>query len=342
MSPDDDRDAGPSTALDRYTGDQLARAEGWATLPADELKRRASKAAAERDPDELWALVEAYLFLHGSKGARVSQHTLRTYRRGVLDLLAAWQGENLLRPSRDAGVLYLRRLESGISPGGKRAKVPSPATLQVKLSAARTLYKALRWSQATEARPFEDVSAGKDPTPAWEKRRPYRNSEVEALLELAEPAERVMVLLGAHAGLRIGEMSDLRWTDLELERGTLRVRSGKGGKAADVSVTRRLAEALAVLANSPETPNRQRAHDRVLPWAADHARRRFRRLCARAGVKYQGAAVHGLRHSAGTRYYQQTNDLGRVAAHLRHADIQTTRIYAKIDTEAISDDIEDW
>lgn len=342
MTPSDPNEPGSKSAIERYAGDQLSRAESWATLPAPELKRRASKAAAERDAVELWALVEAYLFLHGSKGARASHHTLRTYKRGVLDLLAAWHGENLLRPGRDSGVLYLRRLEAGVAPDGNRGKAPSPATLQVKLAAARTLYKALRWSQATEARPFEDVSAGKDPTPAWEKRRPYRDSEVEELLELAEPAERVMVLLGAHAGLRIGEMSDLRWSDLDLERGTLRVRSGKGGKAADVSVTRRLAEALRALASIPEGSNRQRPHECVLPWGADHARRRFRRLCSRAGVKYQGAAVHGLRHSAGTRYYQQTNDLGRVAAHLRHADIQTTRIYAKIDTEAISDDIEEW
>lgn len=332
----------PSTDLQRYQGDQLARAESWAALPVDALRRRAAKAATERDAQELWALCEAYLFLHGSKGARASHHTLRTYRRGVLDLLAAWQGENLLRPSRDAGVMYLRRLEAGVAEDGSQRKPPSPATLQVKLAAARTLYKALRWSLATEARPFEDVSAGKDPTPAWEKRRPYRDAEIEALLELAEPAERVLVLLGAHAGLRIGEMSELHWSDLDLERGVLRVRNGKGGKAADVSVTKRLADALTALAGEGDQQHRQRGAELVLPWAADHARRRFRRLCSRSGVKYQGAAVHGLRHSAGTRYYQQTSDLGRVAAHLRHADIQTTRIYAKIDTDSIGDDIEDW
>lgn len=328
--------------ITRYDGSALARAESWAALPPDELRRRAARAANERDAEELWALTEAYLFLHGSKGARISRHTLRTYRRGVADLLEAWAGENLLRPSRDAGVVYVRRLESGALTGGEP---PSPATLSVKLAAARTLYKALRWAGATEARPFDDVRVAKDPTPPWEKRRPYRDGEVEALLALAAGAERVMVLLGAHGGLRIGEMADLRWDDVDLATSTLRVRSGKGGKAATVRMTRRLREALAELAQDPDYQageKRQRDTSYVLPWTADHARRRFRRLCARAGVDYETAGVHGLRHGAGTRYYRQTRDLGRVAAHLRHADIQTTRIYAKIDAETIGDDIEDW
>lgn len=326
------------TALTRFQGDTLPRAESWAGLAPDDLRRRAAQAANRRDPDELWALTEAYLFLHGSKGARVSRHTLRTYRRGVLDLLEAWQGENLLRPSRDAGVLYMRRLESGADGG----EPPKAATLQVKLAAARTLYRALRWSGATEARPFEDVRVAKDPTPPWEKRRPYDDDEVEALLELATGAERALVLLGAHGGLRIGEMADLRWNDLDFGKSSLRVRSGKGGKAASVRMTRRLREVLEELRRDVGDTNRQRDAGLVLPWGADHARRRFRRLCARAGVDYRTAGVHGLRHGAGTRYYRQTKDLGRVAAHLRHADIQTTRIYAKIDTKAIGDDIEEW
>lgn len=351
----------PELEVARST-DTLARAESWAGLPPEELKRRAAGAAANRDAEQLWALTEAYLFLHGSRGAKVSRHTLRTYRRGVLDLVEAWAGENLLRPSRDAGVVYMRRLEARPAPSAaqppkaKRAATArpddgadeplSPASLQVKLAAARTLYKALRWAGATEARPFDDVRVAKDPTPAWEKRRPYTDDEVEALLEFADPAEKIIVLLGAHAGLRISEMTDLRWTDLDLERGQLRVRSGKGGKAATVSLTKRLRDALSdlrlVAMSGQNGKNRQRDSGLVLPWAADHARRRFKHVCALAGVEYVSAGVHGLRHGAGTRYYRQTGDLGRVAAHLRHADIQTTRIYAKISAQSIGEDIEDW
>jgi integrase/recombinase XerC len=326
--------------LTRYQGDALHRAEGWANLPAAELRRRAARAANARDLAELWALTEAYLFLHGSRGARASRHTLRTYRRGIADLLEGWQSENLLRPTRDAGVLYIRRLEA--TPSAVSGERPQPSTLQVKLAAARTLYRALRWAGATEARPFENVRVAKDPTPPWEKRRPYGDREVERLLDLADPAERVVVLLGAHAGLRISEMTALRWDDLDPARGELRVTAGKGGKSARVRLTRRLREALAALREDASVARRQRDPGLVLPWGTDHTRKRFRTLCQRAGVDYASAGVHGLRHGAGTRYYRQTHDLGRVAAHLRHADIQTTRIYAKIDQDAIGEDIDDW
>ncbi len=326
--------------LQRYQGDALNRAEGWASLPADELRRRAARAANARDLDELWALTEAYLFLHGSKGSRASRHTLRTYRRGIADLIEGWQDENLLRPTRDAGVLYIRRLES--TPGVVSGERPQPSTLQVKLAAARTLFRALRWAGATEARPFENVRVAKDPTPPWEKRRPYGDREVERLIDLADAAERVVVLLGAHAGLRISEMTALRWGDLDLERGELLVTAGKGGKSARVHLTRRLREALVSLRRGGLAVRRQRDAGYVLPWGTDHTRKHFRTLCQRAGVDYASAGVHGLRHGAGTRYYRQTHDLGRVAAHLRHADIQTTRIYAKIDQDAIGEDIDDW
>ena len=89
---------------------QLAHAQTWAHLGAEELKRRAAVAANARDAAELWGLTRAHLYLHGAKGARVSEGTLRQYQTGVKVLVERWQGENLLRPSRDAGALYARQL----------------------------------------------------------------------------------------------------------------------------------------------------------------------------------------------------------------------------------------
>jgi integrase/recombinase XerC len=328
------------TALERYTGQPLAQAESWANLSEEELRRRATVAANTRDSEELWSLTRAYLFLHGAKGGKVSAHTLKAYRRGVLDLIEAWQRENLLRPTRDAGVLYARRLET--TPNASTGKPVNASTIEVKLAAARTLYKALRWAKATEANPFEDVSPAPDPIPDWEKRKPYSVDDVAKLLEHAEPVEAVMVLLGAHGGLRNSEMCNLKWSDINWSRGSMTI-LGKGGKKASVTMSGRLEQALHMLRGMPDDRKRfKRSADHVLPWNSERVRQKFRALCNKAGVTYDEKAVHGLRHGAGTRYYAQTKDLGRVAAHLRHENIQTTRIYAKLADEAVKDDLKDW
>jgi integrase/recombinase XerC len=203
-------------------------------------------------------------------------------------------------------------------------------------------YKALRWTGVTEVNPFEDVSPAPDMTPDWEKRKPYTTSEIETLLNISDPIEAVMILLGAHSGLRISEMCNLKWSDIDWPKGKVRV-VGKGGKQASVSMSGKLEQALKAIQAVPDERKRTKnSNQHVLPWQPDRTRQRFKQLCALAGVEYKDKAVHGLRHGAGTRYYTQTKDLSRVAAHLRHENIQTTRIYAKLADDAIKDDLKDW
>ena len=92
----------------------------------------------------------------------------------------------------------------------------------------------------------------------------------------------------------------------------------------------------------PYWPPPPRSGATVLPWGTYQTRERFRLLCLRSGVGYQGRGVHGLRHAAGSRLYEAVGDLGQVADHLRHADVNTTRGYAKRNTERIRTALEDW
>jgi integrase/recombinase XerC len=326
--------------LQKYVGQPRAQARAWASLSEEDLRRRALVAANTRDKGELWGLTRAFLFLHGKKGGKGSEESLEVYKRCVLELIDAWQGENLLRPSRDAGVMYVRDLET--LPNAVTGRPLSYSTVKVKIAAARTLYKALRWAKATEANPFSDVSPAPDPTPDWEKRKPYSTEDLEKLLELADPVTSVMALLGGHAGFRISEMCNLKWADINWSKASIKV-IGKGNKKANVIMSARLEAALLELKKLRDGRKRfKRTSEHVLPWNSDHARRQFRNLCEAAGVEYDEKHVHGLRHGAGTRYYAQTKDLGRVAAHLRHENIQTTRIYAKLADEAVKEDVRDW
>jgi integrase len=164
-------------------------------------------------------LTDAHLTLYGRAGATVSRSTRRNYRQGVVALVAAWRQENLLRPRRDAGALWLRTMEDA---GLK------PPTMTARLAGARALYAALRWAGATEADPLRDAHPQRDLVPAWEKRKPYDPDEVRRLVATAHGDDLALVLLGAHTGLRVSEMLALRWADVAIGQRELLVRKGKG------------------------------------------------------------------------------------------------------------------
>lgn len=305
--------------------DLVERARDFARMSEDDLNRFAAEASRDRDAGALWALAEAHLTLHGSSGARVSPHTLSTYRYGVRELLRDWEGENLLRPSRNAGVLWVRELE---------ARHASSGTVRSRLSGAKALYAALRWSGATDAAPFTDVRPARDRTPAWEKRQAYERWEVTRLETYAEGASLLVVLLGAHAGLRVSEMTALLWEDVDTSGGSLTVREGKGNKTARVSLSASLIRALEQV-----PPEERLGH--VLPCRTRQTvYERLETLCRQARVTSKG--IHALRHSAGTRLRAETGDLSLVADHLRHASLDMARSYAKADNTRLKKAVREW
>lgn len=348
-------DTAVPTSLELSSASPLQRVARLQSLSESALRRYAVSAANERDEAALWELMQAHLTLRGLSGVTTSQHTLRAYRRGLRELLIMWQGENLLRPSRDAGPLYVQRLRAGdrsevlaAEPDGARRgratkKGPlSHATVSLRVAAARALYDALAWAGATEADPFRDVRLGRATTRAEdnESTRVYTEFElIEMLAAANDRQERVILLLGSHGGLRVSEMLRLRWADVDLRAGELRVAEGKGAKTAHVTMSPKLAAALVDYRREMELEGPPRSE--VLALRSQFGVfNRLRNLCDRAEVTFKG--VHALRHSAGTRLYRQTGDLGQVQDHLRHSTLDMARHYAKADRRRLQASLESW
>ena len=112
------------------------------------------------------------------------------------------------------------------------------------------------------------------------------------------------------------------WRDIDLRNGILKVQEGKGKKRRSVPITNTLNQVLEQARQKTNTP---------LPYsdrfAASYA---FEIVCHQAGVMFQGKALHGLRHYAGTKAYQATHDILRVGKLLGHSKVETTARYAKI------------
>lgn len=294
-------------------------------MASDERRRRAVAACQEHDATTLWAITDAWLTLHGKRGALVSAYTRRNYRQGVEALVLAWRQENLLHPGRDAAALWIRGMETtGLA----------ASTITVRLAAARALYRALRWAGATTDDPLADVRPAADPTPKWEKREPYAPADIEILLATADPHDKALVLLGAHGGLRVSEMLDLVRGDLQLGRATLQVRQGKGNKARTVALSAALVTALQAILPAE-------SDSYLFPYRSTvQARNRLHALCTKTGVPWRG--IHALRHACGTRLYRQTHDIHLVSHHLGHADISTTQIYVKFADDGLQKTLSGW
>jgi integrase len=312
------------------TGSAVEWAAGWERMDRGERRRAAVAAAQAHDRAVLLDLADSWYILYGRGGASASVNTRGTYRTQLGHVLDALAQENLLHPKREAVNEWIRSMhERGVK----------PSTIHVRRAAGRCLYRALRWAEATADDPFSDVRVAADPVPPWEKRRPYPDGDVRRLLAAAraraEAADEVVVLLGAHAGLRASEMAALRWEDVDPAASELVVRRGKGGKVRTVVLSAATCRALARLAaergaSGPVLPYR----GRTTIW------RHLAALCAAAGVQARG--VHSLRHTAGTRIVGELASLEDAAQQLGHANIQTTRIYAKWNNRRLKDALAGW
>lgn len=332
-----------SLVLQLYQG-PLSFARLW--LEPEQRRRDAVRAARDRDLDTLWSLVQAHHSLHTAAG---SHHTLRTYRNGLRRWLVFTERHavGLLHPKADDGMLFVRELGAGQIPLERRSRSPkssstdkpivprplSVSSVNVYLAGARALYRALRWADATDADPFLDVRVGTDKVARWDKRSPYPQTAVEALLSTGDVRHRVTVLLGAHAGLRASEIVKLRREDLDLIAGRLKI-TGKGNKLRVVNLSASLKRSLS------ELMAQQPGHALIIGGTPEAARLRLQTVCLQIGVPF--LSLHALRHSAGTRLVKSGRSLQDVARHLGHASVATAEIYAKWADESLKQELNNW
>ncbi len=282
--------------------------EDWAGMARDERKRRAAEASQYDNRETLQSLLESYVMLYGRKRTDTSPRTLETYWRGAQRMLdwCARRGRTPHQITEEDANRFL------VSMGDLSAK-----SRQVYLTGAKTMVEGLRWTGLGSGDPFAGVHVI-DPTPGTEKADPYTVDELSRMLEIADKRDRVIILLGADAGLRLAEVVNLNWGDIDFKRKQITI-TGKGMKRATVSVTDRLLQALIQLGGE---------RGRVIKVSRRRVQQIIDRICDRAGVS--GRGFHALRHSCGTRLYEATKDLLVVQRHLRHSSARTTELYAHL------------
>lgn len=175
-------------------------------------------------------------------------------------------------------------------------------------------------------------------------------AQVQQLLDSCRPStpvivrDRAIMLLVARLGLRSIEIARLRLEDVDWRAGEVVVR-GKGRREDRLPLPVDVGEALVdYLTGRPGD-----AGGRHLfltgraprgPIRADLVGDVLQRACQRAGVPTVGP--HRLRHALAGELLRQGADLVAIGQVLRHQDLATTALYAKVDLAALRQVAQDW
>jgi integrase len=129
----------------------------------------------------------------------------------------------------------------------------------------------------------------------------FRPEEVENLLKVARVLDQkwrklpALIVLGFHTGLRVGNLLDLKWRDIDLEARTATVAVTKNGRPHIAPLTDRcLEELLRLRKGQPD----ERAFKSYLNDKPFNYRTLWGKVCKEAG--YEGRTFHWLRHGCGS------------------------------------------
>lgn len=148
--------------------------------------------------------------------------------------------------------------------------------------------------------------------------------------------DRAMIECLATLGMRAGEVAALRLTAIDWRAAELRIERSKGRRADSLPIPPSVGEAIASYLRDgrPKTPDDHvflRHQKPVGPFKSSGVSHVAQRAYRRANLRVPSAGAHALRRTAASRLVQRGASIKDIADLLRHRDLDTTRIYAKVD-----------
>ena len=276
-------------------------------------------------------------FLHDVASIRVRPSTLRRYSEFSANLqesLGSIRLQALQAPRIQAA--YAKMLNSGSAPR---------TVLHHHRFLRQALTQSIRWGLLA-ANPTDGVTP---PKPVRAEIRTLSTDEVAALIEACDDlALRALVGVAVTTGMRQGELLGLRWSDVDLERGRIRIQRSLRylGHAGFVFQEPKTARSRRTVAPSAETLVLLREHrmrqleqrmrlgpayaDQGLvfpredgrPQVSSRVSHQFRSLTERVGVN--PCRFHDLRHTAATLMLTANVHPKIVSDTLGHSTVTTT------------------
>jgi len=212
----------------------------------------------------------------------------------------------------------------------------------------------LRWL-VMQSRCSTDLVEAVPKMPTWRLAKLPRylpDADVERIVEACDRRspvarrDRAMLLLLARLGLRAGDVVGLQLDDIEWKLGRLRV-VGKGRRETRLPLPQDAGDAILgyLEAERPASATDHvflTARTPIRPIRSSGLRDVVCRAIERAGVQVPSRGTHVLRHSLATRLLREGATLDTIGAVLRHRDVNTTALYAKVDVGLLRQVAQPW
>jgi integrase len=268
-----------------------------------------------------------------------SKNTVRTY------------GKYLAILHRDLGRHVGRYTESDLATWVQGAGRLAPATVSLRIRVARSFFGWAAWKGHIKTDPSANLTRlvsvhVKTVRPANWLTRPQVRAVIDGCPDtVIGRRDRVLLTLGFNTGLRVHEICNLRWADLDL--GARRLTGiGKGEKPFTIGLTGALTETLekwqadssAAGAHSPVLPTTHRQWESgerswedelVVRWEEPLGINGARSAVARAGQRagIQALAPHDMRRTLAGILDADGVPITEIRDVLRHSSVATTERY---------------
>ncbi len=205
----------------------------------------------------------------------------------------------------------------------ERAKTVMPATINRSLACLKSMYnKAIAWKRFAGPNPVREVKLYKENN---QRLRFLEKEEIGRLLVHCDGFLRPLVIVALNTGMRLGELRQLKWRDVDYKREIIYLRDTKNGEAREIPMNEYVKNAFVAI---PKSPDSQYVFCKHKGGSFGDIRKTFWTALKKSGIV--GFHFHDLRHTFASHLVMSGHDLNTVRELLGHKTIQMTLRYAHL------------
>ncbi len=256
-------------------------------------------------------------YLEYSKGNKKSHTRDITSTRALLNL---FRGQTLQQITSWLIDKYKAQRQKSISRLGRPI---TKATVNRELACLKHMFtKANEWGLMS-SNPAKKVKLFPEKP---HKLKVISKVEFQKLYQAASPHFKPILLCAYQTGARRGELTKLRWEDVDLEAGHIYIRESKNNESRPISINATLMDALVKLKKNSSSEYVFTTHEGK-PYTSNTAwKRAWMTALKRSGI--EKCRFHDLRHSFASRLVMAGVDISTVQELMGHKDINMTKRYS--------------